>query len=170
MRILSFTILFRIAVSASLPLGTFNRLSLHVAGLSPNTKAHNVPFVPSSRTDSVVSDRSDTELCASPPSRNYANFPSLSTVFECRGGHTMNPIEDALKPVSVPIRVFGFELSLFGLKLLLQMGLTLLNVVCWWLPLRTKSFSQNDNLMALANTFSAGTILCLFNLILCLFS
>jgi len=170
MRLLSFTMLFRIVMSATLPLGSFNRLSLHVMGLSPNSKAQNTHILSSSlHTDTATAaaadvlkdSESDAQECSSPPSSEVAKFPSLATVFDCRGGHSMHPIEDALKPASLPIRVLGMELSLFGLKLLLQLGLTALNVACWWLPMRTKSFSRNDNLMALANTFSAGIFLML---------
>jgi hypothetical protein len=201
MRFFSFTVLFRMAVSATLPLGSFNRLSLHVMGLSPNNRAQNVhntfaPTTPAvaaaaagegdtlttsassfdSLQTSLDSATSEKEVCASPSSRNtHAAFPSLATVFDCRGGHSMHPMEDAAqKAPSIPLSIFGVELSLFGLKLLLQMGLTLLNVACWWIPMQTKSFSQNDNLMALANTFSTGKVylLCcrlnVFRLVFCL--
>lgn len=148
MRFLSCTLLFRVVVAAAMPLGHLNRLSLHVMGLSPNSRAstHSIPSTPAGGPSNKELDLSDKEVCASP--RSLGDFPSLSSVFDCRGGQSTPP-EDT-------VRVLGTELSLFGLKMLLQLGLTFLNFACWWVPMRTKSFSQNDNLLALANTFSAG--------------
>lgn len=113
-------------------------------GLSPNSRAHNTNTFTS--TPSAEGVTGEKEVCDTSPSgmsmsnaHGYGegegrNFPSLATVFDCRGGHShsMHPMEDnTLKASDVPVHLFGLELSLFGLKLLLQLGLTLLNVACW---------------------------------------
>ena len=144
MRFFSFTVIFRVVVSATLPLGSFNRLSLHVMGLSPNSKAHNThtfPSTPPTVKLNPMKAGGEKEVCETSPSSmssavgyGEGHFPSLATVFDCRGGHvhSMHSTEDnAVKASDVPVHLFGMELSLFGLKLLLQLGLTLLNVACW---------------------------------------
>jgi zinc transporter 1/2/3 len=46
-------------------------------------------------------------------------------------------------------------------KLLVQGALTLFNVVCWALPLWSKRFTQNKELLSLANAFAGGIFLML---------
>jgi zinc transporter 1/2/3 len=46
-------------------------------------------------------------------------------------------------------------------KILLQLALTGFNVACWLIPLRSKSFAQNKNVLSIANAFSAGIFLML---------
>ena len=147
-------------MSTSLPsFSSFNRLTLHAAGLSPNSRFDKANKVSVTSDFAVVSKDEDftnaDECTASTSEVPDSPFPSLTAVFDCRGGHSMSPMDDSLKPFP-PFKLLGVDLSLFGLKLLLQLGLTLLNVGCWWIPMRTKSFSQNENMLALANTFSAG--------------
>eukprot|EP00601_Ochromonadales_sp_CCMP2298_P016788 CAMPEP_0173221364 /NCGR_PEP_ID=MMETSP1142-20121109/2681_1 /TAXON_ID=483371 /ORGANISM="non described non described, Strain CCMP2298" /LENGTH=333 /DNA_ID=CAMNT_0014149389 /DNA_START=39 /DNA_END=1040 /DNA_ORIENTATION=+ len=52
-------------------------------------------------------------------------------------------------------------LSLPATKVLLQASLTLFNVLCWALPLRSQQFTQNDQLLSLANAFAGGIFLML---------
>ncbi|GMH54357.1 hypothetical protein TrST_g10529 [Triparma strigata] len=46
-------------------------------------------------------------------------------------------------------------------KIVFQIMLTSINVVCWLLPLRAKNFSENKLLLSLANAFSGGVFLSL---------
>lgn len=148
MRIFSLTIVFRVMVAAALqPLGSLNRLSLHVMGLSPNNRAQSARTLSSGPAGDKFASHSlnsqakrEKEVCASHADDSNSHFPSLATVFDCRGGHSMHPMEEhasALK-ATVPVRLFGVELSLFGLKLLLQLGLTMLNVACWLVSTQNK--------------------------------
>ena len=164
MRFFSFTVLFSFVASSTLPFGSFNRLSLHVAGLNPNARIqHAVPQATTSVVNSLPSKKKSLESTSEPTVEEVCVDQSLEAdssgnVLSHRGGHSMRPTEESLAS-SAPVKIFGFDISLFGLKLLLQAGLTLINVVCWWLPLSTKSFSQNDNMQGLANSFSAGKII-----------
>ena len=52
-------------------------------------------------------------------------------------------------------------LPLPAAKLLLQLALSLLNVLCWLLPLRTESFTQDKKMLSIANAFAGGIFLML---------
>lgn len=54
---------------------------------------------------------------------------------------------------------FGLPLPLF--KIILQLLLTGLNVVCWLVPMKIKRFRENQQLISLANAFSGGVFLSL---------
>jgi len=51
--------------------------------------------------------------------------------------------------------------SLKGWKIIFQIFLTTLNILCWLLPLRAKKFSENKKALSLANAFSGGVFLSL---------
>lgn len=53
------------------------------------------------------------------------------------------------------------RVPLYAIKMLLQLSLSLLNILCWIVPLRTKSFSQNATLLSVANAFAGGIFLML---------
>jgi len=52
-------------------------------------------------------------------------------------------------------------LPLNAWKILFQIMLTSINVLCWLLPLRAKNFAENKLLLSLANAFSGGVFLSL---------
>jgi hypothetical protein len=52
-------------------------------------------------------------------------------------------------------------ITLSFLKIILQLLLTGLNVACWLVPLKIKRFSENQNLISMANAFSGGVFLSL---------
>ena len=52
-------------------------------------------------------------------------------------------------------------IPLYAVKMLLQLSLSVLNILCWIVPLRTKSFSQNATLLSVANAFAGGIFLML---------
>jgi hypothetical protein len=60
-----------------------------------------------------------------------------------------------------PVRIGGLSMSFPVFKLLLQLLLTGLNVACWLVPMKVKRFSQNKELISLANAFSGGVFLSL---------
>ena len=62
----------------------------------------------------------------------------------------MNPLKSLLNMI-----------PLYGLKIILQLLLTVLNMVCWIIPLRNKKFSQNTTILSLANSFAGGIFLML---------
>jgi len=54
-----------------------------------------------------------------------------------------------------------FDLPLNLWKVIFQIFLTALNVICWLVPLRAKKFSENELGLGLANAFSGGVFLSL---------
>jgi len=52
-------------------------------------------------------------------------------------------------------------IPLNGWKIIFQVILTTINVVCWLVPLRSKSFGENKLALSLANAFSGGVFLSL---------
>lgn len=73
---------------------------------------------------------------------------SAEGIMNVRGGHG-------------PVRIGGLSMSFPVFKLLLQLLLTGLNVACWLVPMKVKRFSQNKELISLANAFSGGVFLSL---------
>mmetsp|Transcript_41043 Transcript_41043/g.41927 ORF Transcript_41043/g.41927 Transcript_41043/m.41927 type:complete len:392 (-) Transcript_41043:152-1327(-) len=53
------------------------------------------------------------------------------------------------------------EVSLPTVKVILQLSLTLFNVLCWAIPLKSQNFSQNTFYLGIANAFSCGIFLML---------
>ena len=51
--------------------------------------------------------------------------------------------------------------SLNVIKVLLQMCLTTINVVCWLVPMKIRSFVESKRAISLANAFSGGIFLSL---------
>jgi len=54
-----------------------------------------------------------------------------------------------------------YDIPLNGWKVIFQVILTSINVVCWLVPLRSKSFGENKLALSLANAFSGGVFLSL---------
>ncbi len=52
-------------------------------------------------------------------------------------------------------------MSLNVIKILLQMCLTTLNVVCWLVPMKIRSFVESKRAISMANAFSGGVFLSL---------
>lgn len=53
------------------------------------------------------------------------------------------------------------HLTLNMIKILLQMCLTTLNVVCWFVPMKIRSFVESKRAIGMANAFSGGVFLSL---------
>lgn len=53
------------------------------------------------------------------------------------------------------------NLSLNMIKILLQMCLTTLNVMCWLIPMKIRSFVESKRAISMANAFSGGVFLSL---------
>jgi solute carrier family 39 (zinc transporter), member 1/2/3 len=81
--------------------------------------------------------------------------PSRSAL-TCRGGHSHHHHAPALDSSLVP-----FNLPLNVWKVIFQTILTLLNVLCWYVPLKSKHISSNQFLLSMANSFSGGVFLSL---------
>ena len=52
-------------------------------------------------------------------------------------------------------------LNLRNSKIFVQIGLTVFNILCWALPLRSKRFTQNHTMLSMANSFAGGIFLML---------
>jgi len=57
--------------------------------------------------------------------------------------------------------VLPYNIPLNGWKIIFQCLLTTINVVCWLVPLQSKSFGENKVALSLANAFSGGVFLSL---------
>jgi zinc transporter 1/2/3 len=78
-----------------------------------------------------------------------------------RGGHiaAMEGVASATGGASAGVAPYGIPLN--GWKVIFQAFLTLLNVACWLIPLRSKKISENKLALSLANAFSGGVFLSL---------
>ena len=87
--------------------------------------------------------------------------------------HSYHPLKARSSPsssssTSSALRIRGGAVSSFasvdastGLKLGLMAGLTALHCACWLIPLHMKSFTENEAVMSIANSFSGGVFLSL---------
>jgi len=115
-----------------------------------------------------------------PPSRLYHRQPRSRTcskaMYECcnntcpscfrldtRGGYIapegVTSSETIINNSFIPATPFGLPLNLW--KVIFQIFLTTLNVLCWLIPLRAKKISDNELGLGLANAFSGGVFLSL---------
>eukprot|EP00934_Nitzschia_sp_Nitz4_P008051 Nitzschia sp. Nitz4//scaffold43_size134323//57324//58655//NITZ4_003298-RA/size134323-processed-gene-0.47-mRNA-1//-1//CDS//3329551945//8041//frame0 len=76
-----------------------------------------------------------------------------------RGGH-MPSLSKSVEVVE-KVATLPFGIPLNGWKVIFQAFLTTLNVVCWYVPLRSKHISDNQLALSLANAFSGGVFLSL---------
>jgi len=76
-----------------------------------------------------------------------------------RGGHVA--AEAAKAATSAIATSTPMNIPLYGWKIIMQAFLTTINVVCWLVPLRSKSFGENKLALSLANAFSGGIFLSL---------
>lgn len=77
---------------------------------------------------------------------------AVSKTLAVRGGHIGSDSVLSVETTGLPLN---------SVKLLLQLSLTILNVLCWAIPLSTKSFSQNKSFLSIANAFAGGIFLML---------
>ena len=77
-----------------------------------------------------------------------------------RGGASIAAAE-VLTEASAAVAHTPWNISLKGWKLIFQFFLTTLNILCWLIPLRSKSFSENKVVLSFANAFSGGVFLSL---------
>lgn len=73
---------------------------------------------------------------------------AVTSLASCRGGFTST--EQVQNALPLPV-----------IKLLLQLSLTTLNVVSWYLPLRYPVLTENASILGLANCFTGGLFLML---------
>jgi hypothetical protein len=83
---------------------------------------------------------------------------SSTTLLEAAAGGAADITRDALHitKLSLPL---GIPLN--GWKVIFQIFLTLMNVACWLIPLKSKKISENKVALSLANSFSGGVFLSL---------
>ena len=79
----------------------------------------------------------------------------IEHVSELRGGFSLQSVDLAKISSFLPLKELWFT------KAVLQILLTLLNIFCWIMPLRSKNFTQNIELLSLANCFAGGIFLML---------
>lgn len=85
-----------------------------------------------------------------------------------RGGNVGSTAASASETILNDADAFGmhsvstpFDLPLNMWKVIFQIFLTALNVICWLVPLRAKKFSENELGLSIANAFSGGVFLSL---------
>ena len=85
-----------------------------------------------------------------------------------RGGHnhhhhasTTTTTTDQLVGAMSQTTTTPYNIPLHAWKVIFQAFLTALNVLCWWLPLKSKKISENKLALSLANAFSGGVFLSL---------
>lgn len=77
-----------------------------------------------------------------------------------RGGHAGHgAAEKIVESVSKGTAPYGIPLN--GWKVIFQVILTTINVLCWLIPLKSKKISENKLGLSLANAFSGGVFLSL---------
>jgi hypothetical protein len=82
-----------------------------------------------------------------------------------RGGDvatsTINAAAAGAAAATEAITKMPYNIPLNGWKIIFQVILTTINVVCWLVPLKSKSFGENKLALSLANAFSGGVFLSL---------
>jgi len=114
---------------------------------------------------------SDTGTSSSFSSSSIGPMPigigTMGAVFKTRGGSistssnaetTATTTAEAVL-ASVAITPYGIPLYLW--KIIFQIFLTAINVMCWLIPLRSKKISENKLGLSIANAFSGGVFLSL---------
>ena len=117
----------------------------------------------------------DFHRCTS--SQHSASSSASSLLEECdlltgipRGGHISSAsatsateaiIGGAAAAAVTATKNMPYNIPLNGWKIIFQTFLTILNVVCWLVPLKSKSFGENKLALSLANAFSGGVFLSL---------
>ena len=110
-------------------------------------------------------------------SQHSASSSASSLLEECdfltgipRGGHISSAsatsateaiIGGAATAAVTATKNMPYNIPLNGWKIIFQTFLTILNVVCWLVPLKSKSFGENKLALSLANAFSGGVFLSL---------
>jgi len=110
-------------------------------------------------------------------STSQHSAPASSLLEECdflkgipRGGHvsSSSSATDAIiggaaaaAAAVTATKNMPYNIPLNGWKIIFQIFLTTINVVCWLVPLKSKSFGENKLALSLANAFSGGVFLSL---------
>lgn len=86
---------------------------------------------------------------------------SSSSLLNIRGGNVIDAATTTIiHNENIIIRSIS-KIPLSGVKILLQITLTLINMASWAVPLRNKNISQNLKILSLANSFAGGIFLIL---------
>ena len=96
-------------------------------------------FVPS--VDSDMRRSSEVDVLVARRRRRVTRLISV------RGGRSVGDLFSKLDHIRLP------DLSLPVIKLLLQLGLSILNVVCWIIPIKSQNFTQNTYALGMLNPF-----------------
>jgi len=110
-------------------------------------------------TSSVRLESSAASVCLNEPCTPFK-------LLDLRGGNVNKIKEHALGAVAaftpfVHVTSALERLPLFGTKLLLQLGLSIVSISAWLIPFTSKKFQKNEFLLGVANSFSAGIFLML---------
>ena len=119
------------------------------------------------RTLSSLAKRYSGSDCCGDFERCTAHHPKA--LEECmlipRGGDVTSTITAAATGASAAteavMTTMPYGIPLNGWKIIFQAILTTINVVCWLVPLKSKSFGENKLALSLANAFSGGVFLSL---------
>lgn len=90
--------------------------------------------------------------------------PNMSDLFHVRGGGTAEVVATLVGDTTVesfPAITTPYGIPLNAWKIIFQIFLTLMNVACWLIPLKSKKMSENKVALSLANSFSGGVFLSL---------
>ena len=68
---------------------------------------------------------------------------------------------EAAATATAAVTKMPYNIPLNGWKIIFQVFLTTINVACWLIPLKSKSFGENKLALSLANAFSGGVFLSL---------
>mmetsp|Transcript_29755 Transcript_29755/g.34134 ORF Transcript_29755/g.34134 Transcript_29755/m.34134 type:complete len:496 (-) Transcript_29755:56-1543(-) len=77
------------------------------------------------------------------------------------GGGAASVVAEAATTAAATKISLPYNIPLNGWKIIFQCLLTTINVVCWLVPLQSKSFGENKMALSLANAFSGGVFLSL---------
>lgn len=78
-----------------------------------------------------------------------------------RGGDVASTVQAAASATTTATTNMPYNIPLNGWKIIFQVILTSINVICWLVPLKSKSFGENKLALSLANAFSGGVFLSL---------
>ena len=107
------------------------------------------------------------DYCRLCTSRCRKEDPDVTDTLIVRGGYAAGPIIEAAAKAGeaamdgIPAATTPYGIPLHTWKCIFQFFLTLMNVACWLIPLKSKKMSENKVALSLANSFSGGVFLSL---------
>jgi len=103
------------------------------------------------------------EYCRTCTKRCQTDDPEMLDLLSVRGGDASTPIIEAVTAAAGanPTLTTPYGIPLNGWKVIFQIFLTMMNVACWLIPLKSKKMTENKLALGLANAFSGGVFLSL---------